>query len=290
MVAACCDGVNGGDLVLTVDAVPPAANGDIADATVVTEVPFADGPIDTSAATAVAGDPVDCHNNGSNWYTFTPTADISIEVNTIGSDYDTTLGVYAGSPGSLSLIGCNDDHYGLQSAVRFNATADTTYYIMVGFCCGNDGTGGGMLYFNLQESPPPFDLTLLINAQGSFNPHTGAATIGGTVTCTTESSFTDVSGNLRQKVGRVFITGGFSTSPSPCSPPHISWSATVIGDGAFAAGKVTVEASASACDEDGFCDSDAVRTTIQLKGKGKQGTPARNTQALSSGYAPKAWK
>jgi hypothetical protein len=56
---------------------------------------------------------------------------------------DTTLGVYAGSPGSLSLIGCNDDFYDLQSAVRFEATANTTYYIMVGFCCGNGETGGG---------------------------------------------------------------------------------------------------------------------------------------------------
>jgi hypothetical protein len=249
-------------------AVPPS-NDDIANAAVVTEVPFADGPIDTSEATAAGDDPQDCHNNGSNWYTFTPTADISIEVNTIGSDYDTTLGVYAGSPGSLSLIGCNDDHYDLQSAVRFNATADTTYFFMVGFCCGNGGTGGGMLFFNLQESPPPLDITLLINAQGSFNPQTGAATIGGTVMCNTETSFTEVSGTLRQRFGRQFITGGFSVAPDPCSPPRISWSATVIGDGVFVGGKATAEVSASACDEDGFCDTSSVSTTIQLKGKGK---------------------
>jgi hypothetical protein len=210
-------------------------------------------------------------------------------VSTIGSDYDTTLGVYAGSPGSLSLIGCNDDHYGLQSAVRFNATADTTYYIMVGFCCGNGGTGGGTLFFNLQESPPPLDITLLINAQGSFDPHTGAATIGGTVTCNAGASSTDVSGTLRQKVGREFITGSFFVTPDPCAPPRISWSATVIGDGVFAGGKVTADVSANACDEFG-CDADAVSTTIQLKGKGKQSTPARNAQALSSGYHPKVWK
>lgn len=154
MIAACCDDVNGGDLVFTVDAVPPLANDDIANATIVTGVPFAAGPIDTSGATAAVDDPQDCFNNGSNWYTFTPAADTFIEANTIGSEYDTTLGVYVGSPGSLSLIGCNDDFFGLQSAVRFDATANTTYYFMVGFCCGNGETGGGTLLFNVQELPP----------------------------------------------------------------------------------------------------------------------------------------
>jgi hypothetical protein len=187
--------------------------------------------------------------------------------------------VSAGSPGSLSLIGCNDDHYGLQSAVRFNATANTMYFIMAGFCCGNGGTGGGTLFFNVQESPPPLDITLLINGQGSFDPQTGAATIGGTVTCNTGASFTEVFGTLRQKVGRDFITGSFSFTPDPCSPPHISWSATVIGDGVFAGGKVTVEGSTNACD-DFSCDSDSVNTTIQLKGQGKQSQPAHNTQVL----------
>jgi hypothetical protein len=250
-------------------AAAPPSNDDIANATVVTGVPFEDGPVDTSEATAAADDPQDCHNNGSNWYIFKPTADMSIEVNTIGSDYDTTLGVYTGSPGSLSLIGCNDDRYDLQSAVRFNATAGTTYFFMVGFCCGNGGTGGGTLFLNVQESPPPTDITLRVNAQGSFNPQTGAATISGTVMCNIETSFTDVSGTLRQRAGRRFITGGFFVSPGPCSPPRISWSATVIGDGVFVGGKVTAEVFAFACDEDGFCDGDMASTTIQLKGQGQ---------------------
>jgi hypothetical protein len=147
--------------VATAAAQPPT-NDDIANATVVTELPFAVGPIDTSEATAAVDDPQDRSNNGSNWYTFTPTTDISIEVNTLESEYDTTVGVYTGSLGSLSLIGCNDDFYDLQSAVRFDATANTAYYVLVGFCCGNGETGGG---------------TLVVNAPGSLN-RTGAATSG----------------------------------------------------------------------------------------------------------------
>jgi hypothetical protein len=241
-------------------------NDDIANATVVTGVPFAEGPINTTEATAAADDPQDCFNNGSNWYTFTPTADISIEVNTIGSDYDTTLGVYAGSPGALSLIGCNDDFYGLQSAIHFEATANTTYFVMVGFCCGNGETGGGTLFFNVREFeiPPPLDITLAVDTRGSFN-HAGEATIGGAVTCNTAASFTNVFGTLRQRAGRQFITGSFFASVNPCVPPSSSWSATVMGDGVFRGGQATVEANAEACD--GFsCDFDSVSKTIQLKG------------------------
>lgn len=241
----------------------PPANDDITNAMLVPGVPFADGPIDTSQATAASTDPQDCHNNGSNWYTFTPTADISIEANTIGSDYDPTLGVYSGSPGSLSLVACNDDFYGLQSAVRFNATANTTYYFMVGFCCGNGGTGGGTLFFNVQEIPPPLDLGLVVDSPGSVK--NGVATVGGTVTCNVESDFTEVHGTLRQRVGRDFITGSFSADLGPCSPPGISWSATVIGNRAFAGGNATIEATSSGCDSFG-CDSDSVNKTIRLKG------------------------
>jgi hypothetical protein len=243
----------------------PPANDDIAAATVVVGVPFADGPIDTREATAAPDDPQDCFNNGSTWYTFTPATDLFVEVNTIGSDYDTTLGVYAGPAGSLSLIACNDDFYGLQSGVRFDATANTTYSIMVGFCCGNGESGGGTLLFNVREAPPLLDIALVVNSQGTFDTKSGAATITGTVTCNTVASFTEVFGTVRQRVGRDFITGNFNVNPVPCSPPSTNWSAAVVGDGLFRGGKVIVDLVANACD-DFSCDSDAVRTTRQLKG------------------------
>lgn len=245
------------------------ANDEIANATVVTAIPFAIGPIDTSQATAGADDPQDCHNNGSNWYTFTPTTDTAIEINTLGSDYDTTLGVYAGSPDSLSLVGCNDDFYGLLSSVRFEATANTTYFFMVGVCCGNEGSGGGTLFFNVRETPPALDITLLVDSQVSFEPHTGAATIGGTLTCNTEAAFTEVFGTLRQRVGRHFITGTFHVWPGQCSPPSLGWSTTVMGDGLFRGGKVTLDVSANACDEVS-CDSYSAGTTTRQMKRGKR--------------------
>jgi hypothetical protein len=241
------------------------ANDDIAHALSITGVPFAAGLIDTRAATAVVDDPHDCVTNGSIWYTFTPTADISLEIHTIGSDYDTALGVYVGSPGALHLTACNDDFYGFQSAVLLDATANTTYYIMIGSCCDTGGTGGGTLFFNVEEAPPSVDITPTVNAQGSFDK-AGAATIEGTIACNTETSFTQVTGTLQQRVGRTFISGSFSIDPAPCFPPSSRWSVTVVGDGLFRGGSVTADVSVSACD--GFsCDFERVQQTIQLKGE-----------------------
>ena len=56
---------------------------------------------------------------------------MAIEANTFGSNYDTTLSVYTGSRGSLMQLACNDDSGSLQSRIRFDAVAGTTYYFMV---------------------------------------------------------------------------------------------------------------------------------------------------------------
>jgi hypothetical protein len=81
------------------------------------------------------------------WYTFTPRASKRIEVNTFGSDYDTDLVIYTGTPGDLTEIACVDDAGNtVQSKVVFDAVAGETYYIMVG--AWNSGPGGNLV-FNL---------------------------------------------------------------------------------------------------------------------------------------------
>ena len=144
-----------GNLQITLEQIPPVANDDFANAVSVSTLPFSDAR-DTSTATSASDDPIDCHNNGSVWYQFTPSRDLTIMANTFGSHYDTTLGVYTGSRGALELLpgGCNDDFSGLQSRVVFNAIGGTTYYFMLGFCCGNGGTGGSNLIFSVEEYIP----------------------------------------------------------------------------------------------------------------------------------------
>jgi hypothetical protein len=251
-------------LTATITSAQLPINDDILHATVVTAVPFVVGPIDTSEATAAIDDPQDCHNNGSNWYTFTPTTDISIEVHTIGSAYDTTLGVYAGAPGALSLIECNDDFYGLQSAIRFDAAANTTYYIMVGFCCGNENTGGGTLFFTIVELPPPLDITLVLHTPGSVRRVTGTATIGGTVACN-QPVEVEVSGQLRQKFRRRIFVGTFFTRVA-CDG-ETPWSAIVRSDQwAFRRGYAEILGGALGCDQY-TCDDEPATAIVWLRGK-----------------------
>jgi hypothetical protein len=131
------------------------SNDDFGAATSISTLPFADSA-DTTAATAASDDPTACGNNGSVWYTFTPSQNEAITASTIGSDYDTVLSVYTGARGALGLVTCNDDSGGgFQSQVIFSATAGTTYFFMISTCCGTGGTGGGQLTFNVSGSPPP---------------------------------------------------------------------------------------------------------------------------------------
>src|SRR5690606_21340333 len=84
------------------------------------------------------------------WYTFTPTCEGVVEVNTCAATgFDTKLGVFTGPCTALTCVAGNDDSActfsGLRSSVTFNAIANTTYYIYVtGF-----GTGSGPFQLNL---------------------------------------------------------------------------------------------------------------------------------------------
>jgi hypothetical protein len=133
------------------------ANDDFDAATVIGALPFSEAS-DVSEATAAADDPETCTNNGSVWYAFTPTVDMTVEANTFGSVHDTVLSAYTGGRGSLVQVpeACNDDAGSLQSRIVFDAQANTTYYFLIGICCGFGGSGhpGANLVFNVQEIAP----------------------------------------------------------------------------------------------------------------------------------------
>ena len=131
----------------------PATNDDFDNATPIAAFPFTDR-VDTRAATAAADDPTTCTNNGSVWYSFTPSTDMVIEADTAGSDYYTVLSAYTGTRGSLAQVP-NACVYGTWSRLVFNATANTTYHFLVGDCCGTGGSGGGDLVFSAAEIQPP---------------------------------------------------------------------------------------------------------------------------------------
>jgi hypothetical protein len=212
-------------------------------------------------ATTAPDDP-ECAGNGHTvWYRFTPSADTRVNADTFGSDYDTTLSVYTGSRGALTQIACNDDFDSLQSRVIIDATAGTTYFFMVGSFFASPG---GNLVFTVQEAPPPLEIAVTVNPTGTFNPQTGVATISGTLTCSQPALFVDLSGELRQRVGRFFVTGSFGVFFEDCFG-DTSWVATVEGNGLFRGGPASANVFAFACTEFECAEAQTTQT-VRLRG------------------------
>jgi len=104
---------------------------------------------DTSSSTHETGDPsfIACGQVAglaSVWYLFEATEDGEMTLDTMGSNYNTMLGVWRGAPGSLTLVGCNDNALGkVQSQFNFKYTVGVDYYIGVAQK-GTAETGGAL--------------------------------------------------------------------------------------------------------------------------------------------------
>lgn len=108
-----------------------------------------------TGATKEAGEPNHAGNFGgaSIWFRWQAPANAMVTMTTVGSNFDTLLGIYTGSTvGGLTLIASNDDEAfpsSLNSRVTFTAVAGTTYRIAV------DGFNGatGNVFFNWSSGP-----------------------------------------------------------------------------------------------------------------------------------------
>lgn len=124
-----------------------------------------------------AGEPSHGGNIGgaSIWYTWlSPNTSnpIRVRIDTIGSDFDTLLGVYTGaSVNALTFVAGSDDIVpgsNVQSSVEFEASPNTLYAIAVD---GKNGAQGNVM-LNLSVSATNDDFaqaTLLTGASGSVN-------------------------------------------------------------------------------------------------------------------------
>ena len=116
-----------------------------------------------TGATKESGEPNHAGNTGgkSVWWRWTPTASGSAQIDTIGSSFDTILGVYTGSSVStLTQVAADDDSGGsLTSKVTFNAMASRTYQIAVdGF---GAASGNIVLHVIAPVNQAPTDIALL---------------------------------------------------------------------------------------------------------------------------------
>jgi hypothetical protein len=241
-------------LVMASVALAQPANDDFGSARVVPGLPFTATAVDTTEATVANDDPnTSCFGpTATVWYTFTLAQDLRVEVNTLGSDYDTTLSIWTGSRGSLSEIACNDDRVGFLSRVRFDAVAGQTYFVMAGTCCGSEPGSvgpGGSLSLAVIPAPPPLQLDLAVDRFGSIDSQTGGAVIRGTVTCSRSASVS-VEGGALQSFNRAKIEGFFSVFVESCNG-RTGWEALAVDDNfRFGGGQAQVFVSASVPDED----------------------------------------
>lgn len=239
------------------------ANDDIDAAISIGSLPF-DDALSTVEATTADDDPWCVGNSHTVWYAYTPAADRRVEVNTFGSDYDTTISTYTGSRGSLNQIACNDDSQGLQSKAAFDATAGTTYYIMAG---SFSSSIGGNLHVTVREAPPqppPPAITLSLDRVGSVDRQ-GLASISGSVTCNQHLGIW-LGMSLSQTFLRRFVLQGYGGTYVICEPPSAHWKVSAFAyNGRFAPGPTHVEASAFTCNEIG-CASDQKSDDLPMRG------------------------
>ena len=76
------------------------------------------------------------------WYRYTPPVSGWLQVDTIGSSFDTLLAIYTGACGSLTQVACDDDSgfVGSSSLIQMPVSAGTTYSILAGGYNGFSGT------------------------------------------------------------------------------------------------------------------------------------------------------
>jgi hypothetical protein len=76
------------------------------------------------------------------WWTFTGTGG-QVTADSAGSSFDTIVGVYTGTPGSLTQVGCVDDvddpTFSLQAKVTVDTIAGATYFVQAGGFGGSTG-------------------------------------------------------------------------------------------------------------------------------------------------------
>jgi hypothetical protein len=213
-------------------------NDDFDNALVITSLPFTTN-VSTVEATTAADDPVgdeDCGFDSIDghtvWYRFTPTQNVRINANTVGTrGIDHNIFVYTGTRGNLTRVACNF----LPQSMTFDAIAGEAYFFLVG---SSDDAPGRAVVFTVQLS---LDVTVTIDQVGKLNLATGAVPVSGTLTCS-RSAFVEGGVSVERRVGGNLVTGSVDFPSSSCDGVT-PWEVEVVADnGRFLPGPAKVRA------------------------------------------------
>jgi Family of unknown function (DUF6299) len=177
--------------------------------------------------------------NVSVWYSFSPTADAKVLLDTSESDYSTGLMVFKGTPSDDSFRGCGP------VAVGLNAKAGKTYTIMA-FSDDPSSTGGNLVLSATKAATPKAHVTVA-NHGVAYHGRGGAAKVHGTYSCTHNESFSEVDAHLLQRAGRLKIqaVGG---QGALCDGHRHKWSIRLVSqNGYYARGRAIARAAIISC-------------------------------------------
>ncbi|MCF6128700.1 T9SS type A sorting domain-containing protein [Flavobacterium sp. AS60] len=220
------DGTTHPSGVLTVEALPAPANDNFATPTAVSCGNTYTG--DTTSATLDednAPDGFTADLDAPNvWYSFTGSGTPqTVTVNLCGSSYDTSVLVYTGTSGSLTLVAGNDDDSTcvsdtLNSRVSFDSDGTTTYYITVeGWNVGSVGAFTMDITCASPPQPPVND-----DCSDAVTVTCGSTTAGTTALATNENMpVCGISGVTTQNTPGVwykYVGDGSDVTVTTCSP------------------------------------------------------------------------
>jgi hypothetical protein len=138
-----------GQPAFVTNAAPP--NDDFNNALIISSVPYSHQQATISASTANDDPSLSCIGNAQGfhtvWYRYTPSTSGTLLVDTYGSNYNTVLAIWTGTPGVLRIKACDDDSGadGSSSRVEIPVVAGTAYHIEV---VGLDSEEYGTLSLN----------------------------------------------------------------------------------------------------------------------------------------------
>jgi len=146
----------------------PPSNDSWSNAKMISNSGYTDS-VDTQFATASPDEPDACpgNHNYSVWYKYTAPASGKVLIDTRNSTYDTVLSAWTRSGSVWTAVACNDDYYGPQSYLMFNAAAGTTYYVMVS--SGGAGFGTAQINFVVAASDITAPATTATPAGGAYS-------------------------------------------------------------------------------------------------------------------------
>ncbi|MCB1120073.1 MAG: hypothetical protein KJT03_00875 [Verrucomicrobiae bacterium] len=147
------DGLSAGIVILSLGFNPAPANDNFAQALELFGTDDSDA-VNNAAASVEAGESfAEFATSGrSVWWRWTSPAQGQLDVDTLGSDFDTVLAVAVGpSVDDLTIVGYNDNASAdiEQSGLSILVGGGTTYYILVDGNAGNDPTDPGNVVVNL---------------------------------------------------------------------------------------------------------------------------------------------